>query len=578
MEKSTAPTTLSLIAFSSEQKNKILSICNMLAVLTAGLAFFFAPLVYSMTRQKLILYPGLVEGALFLLVPALSYINKKDAAIIFMFVLQTVSVTYFGLILGPVAPIWGMGLFLGGIASLIFEKDKAKLLAIGMVALSIAAIQLNNHYQFIDSIPLGKIYQEVFTGMVIATVLLLNSVMIFFYNKQIKTDQKIKADYIKALEDAKSALRYYVREISHEISGPLNIISGVGQNYLREKEEPRRNVLVEYEHLQAINLAATSILELASNDLEWAKLEAGEVSKVALAPFDLNAWLDETNMLYRQLARNRDIELIMILTDLIPGYVISDKSKLTRILRNLLTNAIKFSHPKSTVTLTVSLANNYLHIAVADKGRGLTPEEQINIFKPFVSSKTEFMNGTGLGLPILQKNVLELHGTVVVDSIKDKGSTFTVTIPVEVASQLQAIEKIVESDVYRFDNLQCLVVDDNEMNRIIADMHLKRLNITSFHATSGVAAIDIARQRLPDFILLDIYMPGCTAFDVLGWLKKDKTLSLIPVIVISGEKLKGTKDAVMEAGANGFINSPIKFEHLYAALSQLVKEGVIARE
>jgi signal transduction histidine kinase/ActR/RegA family two-component response regulator len=578
MEKPTAPTSLSLIAFSNEQRNKILGICNMLAVLTAALAFFFAPLLYNMSGQKLILYPGLAEGCLFLLVPVLSYFKKKDAAILLTFILQIASVTYFGILLGPVAPIWGMGLFLGGIALLIFEKDKIKILTIAFVAISITAIQLNNSYQFVTSIPLGKVYQGLLSSMVIFTVLLLNSVMLYFYNKQIKNDQKIKADYIHALEDAKASLRHYVREISHEISGPLNIISGIGQNYLRDKEEPRRNMLVDYEHLQAIHLAATSILELASNDLEWAKLEAGEVSQVALAPFDLNAWLDETNMLYRQLAKNRDIQLIMILTDVIPGYVISDKSKLTRILRNLLTNAIKFSSPKGTVTLTVSLVNNQLTLAVSDKGKGLTPEEQLNIFKPFVSSKTEFMNGTGLGLPILQKNVIELNGTVAVDSIKDKGSTFTVTIPVEVASQLQAIEKIVESDVCRFDNLQCLVVDDNEMNRIIADMHLKRLNITSFHATSGAAAIDIARQRLPDFILLDIYMPGCTAFDVLEWLKKDKTLSLIPVIVISGEKLKDTRDAVMKAGANGFVHSPVKFEHLYAALSKLVKEGVIARE
>jgi signal transduction histidine kinase/ActR/RegA family two-component response regulator len=574
MNKPNDPTALPI---SRKPENTRYSIWDILAVLTAGLAFFFAPILYLMSGQQSILYPGLAEGCLFLLVPVLTYMNKKDAAIQLLFILQTTAVVYFGLVIGPVAPIWGMGLFLCGIALLIFEKGRVKILAVVLAALSIAVIQANNKLQFVTAIPLSSGYQELLTAMVIVTILLLNYMLLFNYNKQIKKDQKIKADYIKALEDARSALQHYIHEITHEISGPLNIISGIGQNYLHEYKTPSQNILVDYEHLQAIHLASISILELASNDLEWAKLEAGEVSHVTLAAFDLNAWLKENNMLYRQLARTRDIQLVLIVTDTIPSYIISDKSKLTRILRNLLTNAIKFSHPKSTVTLTLSFSENHLILAVSDKGKGLTKEEQMNIFKPFFSTSTVFMNGTGLGLPILQKNVMELSGTIAVDSIKGKGSTFTVTIPIVVASQLQTIEKIVESEVCRFDHLKCLVVDDNEMSRIIADMHLKRLGIESLHATSGTQAIDMARQCLPDFILLDIYMPEHTAFDVLGWLKRDKALSSIPVIVISGEKLKETKDAVMQAGANEYVKSPVKFEQLYAALAKLVKEGVIAQ-
>jgi len=208
----------------------------------------------------------------------------------------------------------------------------------------------------------------------------------------------------------------------------------------------------------------------------------------------------------------------------------------------------------------------------------LTTEEQVNIFKPFVSTKSEFLPGTGLGLPILHKNVTELKGKVNVESEKGKGTKFTVEIPAEVASQLQAIEKIVENEICLFPNLQCLIVDDNQMNRLVAEMHLKRLGITTYHAGSGAEAIDIARKRLPDLILLDIYMPECTAFDVLKWLKTDTTLSQIPVIIVSGEKLKEVEDAVKEAGANGFVNSPMKFEHLYTELYRLVKSGVIARD
>jgi signal transduction histidine kinase/ActR/RegA family two-component response regulator len=578
MEKTIKPTSLSLIAFSNEQRNKILRISNILAILTGSLAFFFATMLYYLTGQKLILYPALLEGCLFFIVPLLAYANKKDAAIVTMFILQTSATTFFGVLLGTEAPVWGMGLFLAVIALLIFENDKAKIWAISFVVLSVLAIQLNNRYQFIVSITLNKDYKDLLTSMVIVTVFSLSSIMLFFYNRQIKNDQKLKAAYIVALEDAKLALRNYVHEISHEISGPLNIISSISQNYLQGNDESRINILVDYEHFQAINIASVSILEVASNDLEWARLEAGEVSKVVLAPFDLKSWLDETNMLYKQLARNRDIQLIMILADTVPGFIISDKSKLTRILRNLLINAIKFSNPKGIVTLTVSFSDHKLILKVTDKGKGLTEEEKITIFKEFVSSGTAFMNGTGLGLPILKKNVDELNGKVNVDSMIGKGTTFTITVPVEVANQVQAIEKIVESEIFLFPNLQCLIVDDNEMNRLMAAMHLKRMGIETFYATTGADAIDIARQRLPDLILLDIYMPGCTAFDMLEWLKKDKMLSSIPVIVISGEKLKDVKESVIKAGANAFVNSPVKFELLYAALGKLLKDGVIARE
>lgn len=369
-------------------------ICNILSVITAGLAFFFGPLLYHMSGQKIVLYPSLLEGVLFLTVPLLSYCKKNDAAIITTFTVQTLATLYYGLILGSVAPIWGMGLFLAGIALLIFKHKKIKVRAIVFVTATVMAIQLNNTWQWIAPIPLSEGYRMPLTNMVIATVLFLNCMMLFFYNRQIRADQQMKASYIEALE-AKLSMRHYVREISHEISGPLNIIHGIGTNYLREKDESKADVLVNYEHLQAINLAAISILELAANDLEWARLEAGEESTVVLAPFDLTSWLEENILLYRQMARYQDIQLIMILPDVVPGHIISDKHKLTRILRNLLINAIKFSPPNGAVLLVVSFSDNLLTLAVRDKGKGLTPAEQANIFRPFVTSRTEFMNGTG---------------------------------------------------------------------------------------------------------------------------------------------------------------------------------------
>lgn len=548
----------------------ILRMCIILAVLKSVLAAMLGPILYIMNHEGSLLYPALAESVLFLGVPLLARLGKPNTAILFTFLLECMSTLYFGLQLGPNAPVWVMGIFLAGIAMLFFQDKPLHVPAVIFAILIILTIELNNKIQVVTSVRFSEDHQLLLKEMVITMVLFLNCLMLYFYIRQIRVSHE-KVKKVAELEAARQALRVYVRDTNHELRSPLHVIYGICQRYLAFAKGPRHHTIVETEHLEYIQLACTSMLDLINNDLEWARLEAGESDQPVLASMQLTEWLRKYHLLYQQMAQDKSVTLNMHLATNMPATILSDQAKLTRILRNLLTNAIKFSPAGESVTMDTYFKDNQLIIAIKDNGRGMTPAQQQQVFEPFYSQREESMEGTGLGLPIVRKSINDLGGTIHLSSELGKGSTFTIKVPVQVMESLPAAGHLSGNGQLRirFDGKKCLVIDDSKMCRFIAELLLQQLGISSFLTASVDQGLTIARGEYPDFIMLDLQIPELSGQEILKKLKADELLSRIPVLICSGDTMQETTDAVLQGGAYAFLPKPLQYEKLHAVLSDL---------
>lgn len=557
--------------FLTEEKLQgIMKIVNFIALTTAFLAFVFGPILYSLNGRLYILIPALTEGCLFLSVPILTYFGRWQSAIIVTFVTQVMATAYFGSLLGPVAQVQTLGIFLGGIALLMFSDIRMRAIALSTVLGLVIWLELNFRYGFIPPLDLTLTYQEFIRQCVLGTVLFLNSLMLYFYVRELRRSKQKVTEYTSQLEKARMAMSVYVRETSHEIRSPLNIVYGIVQTYLASLNRSEDKVSMEGHHLRALNVASHNVLEVINNVLEWSKVEAGKNDELHQEVIMLPHWLDELTALYRQLAEAREVQLTTVYVNMLPEKVRIDRSRLNSILSNLLSNAVKFTAAKSAVTLKASAEGNQLVFEVSDQGKGLSAEAQAHIFEPFVSTPNSFIKGTGLGLPIVREMVYNLGGTIIVDSRLGTGTTFTVKIPYQPADTANAAITV-PATYEKFEGTSVMVVDDNAMNRMIAMMHLNRLGIRVLQAENAMQAASLAREAMPDIILLDLHMPEVDGRQLLHTLQQDPLVKGIRVIVTSGDVYKEVQDELLAAGASGFVSKPVIFEELYETLRKLVK-------
>jgi len=294
--------------------------------------------------------------------------------------------------------------------------------------------------------------------------------------------------------------------------------------------------------------------------LDLTKIEAGKLEfspeTVNLAPL-----LEDIIGTARQLAEQNKNRLILEVQENL-GQLTVDPMRLRQILLNLLSNACKFTK-QGEIKLRVKKivdAPNWIEIAVADTGIGMTPEQQSKLFKEFTqvdSSTVRQYGGTGLGLAIARKLARMMGGDVTVASEPGKGSVFTVRLPAGAHSQARSS---VGSDgrlSATFDRV--LVIDDDATARELIADHLKAEGFSVVTAEGGVEGLKLAKELRPTAITLDVMMPDLDGWSVLAALRQDPELAEIPVIMITivDEHRRG-----IALGAAGYLTKPIDRERL----------------
>jgi signal transduction histidine kinase/CheY-like chemotaxis protein len=331
-----------------------------------------------------------------------------------------------------------------------------------------------------------------------------------------------KAAALRRADEMKSRILWHV---SHEFRTPVGSILALSQLLLRETDGP---LLPEQEtQVEYIRQAAAELAAMVNDLLDLARVDAG-MSEAKNAPVHVDQFLGSLRGMMRPLLTNEDVTLVFQESD--PDLILyTDETKLGQILRNLISNALKFTQ-KGEVRVTCSASDGetpFVEFTVSDTGIGIAPENLERIFEEFSQLDNpiqKHVKGTGLGLPLSRKLAHLLGGTLRVTSQIGQGTTFVLTLPMLLEpADAPPSERPAEPVI--------LVIDDEPVSRYIAVQLFRGSRYRILEASGGAEGAERARFEHPALILLDLIMPDRTGFEVLKELKADPETAQIPVVV-----------------------------------------------
>jgi PAS domain S-box-containing protein len=371
-------------------------------------------------------------------------------------------------------------------------------------------------------------------------------------------------------EKANLAKSEFLSSMSHELRSPLNAILGFAQ--LMESDAPPPTP-GQKESIAQILQAGWHLLKLIDEILDLAKVESRQMP-LSKEPVSLAEIMVECQGMTETQAQQRGITL-RFPRFATPRFVLADRTRVKQVLINLLSNAIKYNRPKGTVEVdcTESIPGR-TRVNIRDTGAGLHPEETSQLFQAFnrLGQETGGEQGTGIGL-VVAKRLVELMGGVIgVESVVGAGSTFWFELMSAAEPQLSAEggdAGVVARPYARHGKGRhtLLYVEDNPANlKLVEQIIARHPDISLLTAVNGQGGIDIARDKQPDVILMDINLPGIDGFEALASLRLDPVTSHIPVIAISASAMPRDIEKGLEAGFFRYLTKPIKVAEFMDAL------------
>jgi signal transduction histidine kinase/ActR/RegA family two-component response regulator len=366
---------------------------------------------------------------------------------------------------------------------------------------------------------------------------------------------------------ANQAKNAFLSSTSHELRTPLNSILGFTQ--LLELSDLGR---ADRESVQRILAAGRHLLALINELIDIARIESGELS-VSLEPVTVRALLADVCQLMTPLAAEREIELLQQCTR--PGLAVyADWQRLSQVMVNLISNAVKYSRRGGSITITCrEHEDGQVAIAVTDTGPGLSGTDLDRIFVPFerLAAEDSDVEGTGIGLPLARALAQVMHGELRAMSWLGHGSTFTVSL--DRAPELAQVPGQVSGSAPRAPAgrariagqpvLTLLYIEDNPANVEVVARYLEsRERCRMLAAASGAEGLAAAAQHPPDLVLLDLHLTDMTGDQVLSALRAEPATGDIPVAVLSADASPRVIRRLLTAGAWAYLTKPLDLARL----------------
>ena len=393
---------------------------------------------------------------------------------------------------------------------------------------------------------------------------------------QIELNKKLEVAIEKA-EKSSQVKTEFLSTMSHEIRTPLNAIIGMSNLMLMGNPRPDQQ-----DNLEILKFSTNNLLAIVNDVLDFNKIEAG---KVVFEHIQFNLVDLMQNFCGGQMLKAEEKGLnfsLKIDPNLSNKILFGDPVRITQILFNLVSNAIKFTEKGSiwvkancrqdrgnTITVTFT---------VKDTGIGIDKSNLESIFEPFTQesiSATRQYGGTGLGLAIV-KRLLELQGLyMTVTSKIDEGSEFSFNMEFPVSTETIGEfneKKLLTNSKEGLGNLRMLIAEDNPVNVLLMKKLLSKWNITPVIAENGERAVEILQYGNFDIILMDLQMPVLNGFDAAMLIRKlpDPKKAGVPIIALSAAALFDIKEQIFNSGMNDYVSKPFKPEELLEKIQQLV--------
>ena len=368
----------------------------------------------------------------------------------------------------------------------------------------------------------------------------------------------------KAAEAANEAKSTFLANMSHELRTPLNAIIGYSEMLIEDAEDENEDFIPD---LDKINNSGKHLLGLINDILDLSKVESGKM-ELYLENFELKKVISEIESTIKPLVEKNN-NTLSIDYESGESFMKADVTKIRQILLNLLSNSAKFTK-EGSISVKVSDSDkkkDAIDFTITDTGIGMSSDQVEKVFQPFTQADektTRKFGGTGLGLTITKMFAEMMGGSIEIESEEGKGTTFTVTIPLNVIDQSnQGVD--LKEEVSKDAGYTILVIDDDDNAQDMMRKFLEKQDFTILQAKTGEDGLKLAAQYMPDAITLDVMMPEMDGWEVLAALQANEKTKNIPVIMLT---MANEPDIGYSLGATDYLTKPVNWEELSTILKR----------
>jgi PAS domain S-box-containing protein len=384
-------------------------------------------------------------------------------------------------------------------------------------------------------------------------------------------------------EAANKAKSMFLANMSHELRTPLNAILGFS-SLMRNEQYANSG---QRDKLDIINRSGEHLLTLINDVLEMSKIEAGRI-QLEITPFDLGGLVRDVVDMMRLRAEEKGLRLMLDQTSKFPRYIKGDEGRLRQILMNLVGNAVKFTIEGGvTIRLGVKSSDrDHLCIEVEDSGPGITPDDQMRVFQPFVQLVgSDTYRGTGLGLAITRHFVEMMDGTINVESMPGKGSIFKVDLPLELPTEIEITadkDEMLNGEVCGLAPGQpawrILIAEDEYDNQVLLQSLMSAIGLETKVAADGEEAVKIFQTWHPHLIWMDRHMPVMDGVEATNHIRQLPGGKEVPIVAVTASVFKEQQQEMISAGMNDLVRKPYRFSEIYECMARHLGAQYIYRD
>lgn len=456
----------------------------------------------------------------------------------------------------------------------VIRLGKVRSAILGIFVLGIFAILIQSilNYVFFGTVVAGDIFRSILFGLLSAPFVLyfFNVIVEQLERSRLKLERSVYELNVMRAQDAYLSAKLkqnsvdktqLMATISHELRTPLNGIIGLSRMLLEEDLSQKQR-----EYLQTINVSAVSLGYIFSDIIDLEKIDSQRI-ELFRQPVEFTQIIHDISHFAQLLAAKKSIQFLLDYPDNLPEFIEVDNARLSQVLWNLISNAVKFTPPSGQISLKIYQTDaQHFQFVVKDSGIGIPLAEQDKIFQMFYqaeNSKAKKAQGSGIGLAISKQIALLMNGDLQVESEPNQGATFIFSFEAKQGKAKQALQ-------IKPYGLKVLLVEDVDLNVVVARSMLEKFGCEIEVAMTGELAQQKFEQYSFDLILLDIQLPDTTGTQLAQqWRAQydEGEIDYLPLLVALTANMMQTKSEYQQQGMDDVLRKPLSLECLAQCLA-----------